>query len=53
MMRCDRCHKSYQDIFDSIVRLDYAEPGKGKPYEYHLCLACRKELIKWIETGKK
>ncbi|MBN2066390.1 MAG: hypothetical protein JW771_06245 [Candidatus Thermoplasmatota archaeon] len=45
---CDRCKKTYNDIFDTHVRIDYAEPGKGKPYEHHLCLSCRKELIKWM-----
>lgn len=47
--KCDRCGKTYEDLFDTIVRMDYVETGKGKPYEYHLCLGCRKELIKWIK----
>ena len=48
-VKCDRCGKTYEDLFDTIVRMDYAETGRGKPYECHLCLGCRKELIKWIK----
>jgi hypothetical protein len=51
-VQCDRCKKSYKDIFDSIVHMDYVMTGKGKPYEYHLCIECRKELVKWIETER-
>ena len=49
-MRCEKCGKYYKEMFDTIVRLDYLEPGKGKPYEYHICMTCRKEIIglfKW------
>jgi len=46
---CDRCQKQYKDIFDTIIRIDYVEPGKGKPYEYHFCLSCRKALVEWCE----
>jgi len=49
-IKCDRCNKSYNHLFNSIVRMDYEIPGKGKPYEYHLCINCRKELVKWIEN---
>ena len=45
---CDKCGKSYPDLFDTIARIDYAEPGKGKPYEFHLCVSCRKQLVGWI-----
>lgn len=47
---CDRCKKRYKEIFDTLVRCDYAEPGKGKPYEWHLCVDCRKDVVRFIET---
>jgi hypothetical protein len=50
--KCDRCQVKYDDLFDTIVMYDYAEPGKGKPGHYHLCLNCRKELISWLEKTK-
>ncbi len=48
-LECTKCKKKYKDIFDTIVRCDYAIPGKGKAYEWHLCMNCRKNLIKYIE----
>jgi len=45
-MKCDMCSKKYNNIFNTKVRLDYEETGKGKPYEWNLCLDCRKEIIK-------
>jgi len=48
-MKCDRCNKEYNNIFNSIVLLDYEEPGKGKPYKWNLCMKCRKEIIKEFE----
>ena len=50
--KCDKCQIEYNDIFDTIVMYDYTEPGKGKPGHYHLCLNCRKELIRWLEEPK-
>lgn len=50
-IKCDKCQKNYRDMFDTIVRCDYAEPGKGKPYEWHLCIECRKKLINWIKSN--
>ena len=52
-IECDRCKKTYKKIFDSIVRMDYEIPGKGKPYGFHLCINCRKELVAWIESSYK
>ena len=49
-MQCDRCGVKYDDLYDTIVTYDYAEPGRGKPGHYHLCLNCRKELIEWLES---
>ena len=49
---CPRCGKIYNDIFETKVRADYTEPGRGKPYEWDICLDCRKELIEWFEGGK-
>mgnify|MGYP006277153889 CR=1 FL=1 len=49
-MRCDRCGREFRDLFDTIVRIDYVEPGRGKPYEYHLCIDCRKGLVQWVEA---
>jgi len=46
----DRCNRKYEDLFDTIVHVDYVETGRGKPYEYHLCLECRKDLIRWVEN---
>jgi len=51
-INCDKCGKDYQDLFDTVVRIDYAETGRGKPCDFHVCLQCRKNLINWIE-GKK
>jgi hypothetical protein len=48
-IKCAKCDKTYKDIFDTLVRCDYVEPGKGKPYEWHLCLNCRKSLIKYFK----
>jgi len=48
-VKCNKCGKNYKEMFDSVVRFDYLEPGKGKPYEWHLCMSCRKDLIKWFE----
>lgn len=47
-VKCDRCSKEYDEIFDTILRYDYAETGKGKPGKYHLCLDSRKELLRWL-----
>ncbi len=49
-IKCDRCGKTYGDLFDTIIHIDYVETGRGKPYDFHLCLGCRKELIKWIKV---
>jgi len=48
-MICERCGRRYDKIFNSIVRLDYEMPGKGKSYEWHLCTRCRKNLVRYIE----
>lgn len=48
-VKCSKCGKEYNDIFDTIVRCDYVETGRGKPYEWHICINCRKNLIKWFE----
>jgi len=50
-IQCSKCKKTYRDMFDTLVRFDYAEPGKGKAYEWHLCIDCRKKLIHWIEIN--
>lgn len=50
-MNCDRCGREFKDLFDTIVHIDYAEPGRGKPYEFHLCIDCRKALVGWIEPS--
>ena len=52
-LQCERCKKTYKSIFDSVVRLDYAEPGKGKPYEFHLCIGCRRLLLSWFENKER
>ena len=28
-IKCYKCGRFYRDIFDTIVRCDYVEPGKG------------------------
>jgi hypothetical protein len=48
-IECNKCGKKYKEIFDTIVRCDYSEPGKGKTYEWHLCMECRKKLINFID----
>lgn len=48
-IECSKCQNVYKDMFDTLVRCDYSEPGKGKPYEWHLCIKCRKKLINWME----
>jgi hypothetical protein len=50
-MKCDRCGNEFKDLFDTIVRIDYAEPGRGKPYEFHLCMDCRKAIVQWVESS--
>jgi hypothetical protein len=50
-MSCDRCGREFQSVFDTIVRMDYVESGRGKPYEFHLCMDCRKALVNWIEVS--
>ena len=50
---CSKCHKIYRDMFDTVVRCDYVEPGKGKPYEWHLCIDCRKKLIYYFNDDVK
>lgn len=47
---CDKCRKEFNDIFETLVRCDYTEPGKGKPYEWHICVNCRKKLIGWFKS---
>ena len=50
-MICDRCRREFREVFDTIVRMDYIESGRGKPYEFHLCMDCRKALVNWIEES--
>ena len=52
-MICDLCSANYKDIFDSLLRLDYSEPGKGKLHEYHICMKCRKNVLDWLESNQK
>jgi len=52
-IECDKCAAEYDDLHDTIVTFDYAEPGRGKPGHYHLCLNCRKRLIKFLDTIEK
>lgn len=49
-MKCDRCGREFREVFDTIVHIDYVEPGRGKPYRLHLCMDCRKALVHWIES---
>jgi hypothetical protein len=49
-INCEKCKVRYDDLYDTVVTFDYAEPGRGKPGHYHLCLNCRKEMIKWLEN---
>ena len=49
-IKCDKCGKEYKDLFDTIASYDYAEPGRGKPGRYHLCMDCRKKLINWLDN---
>jgi len=49
-IKCDICKKIYKDIFDTIVCCDYVEPGKGKPYEWLLCITRRKKLVNLVES---
>ena len=51
-MICDFCSMEFGEIFDSTLRIDYSEPGKGKLHEYHICLNCRKIVLDWIESKK-
>ncbi len=39
-MKCDRCGHGFRDVFDTIVLIDYAESGRGKPYEFHFTMDC-------------
>ena len=48
-IKCDRCNAEYDDLYDTVVTYDFAEPGRGKPGHYHLCLNCRKKLMNWFE----
>jgi len=48
-MICEKCGKEYKDMFDTVIRIDYDEPGKGKPYEFHVCISCRKTIISFIK----
>ena len=50
-IKCDRCGYAYDDLHDTVLTYDYAEPGRGKPGHYHLCINCRKELINWFEKN--
>ena len=52
-IECDRCAAEYDDLHDTIVTFDYSEPGRGKPGHYHLCLNCRKRLIKFLDSIDK
>ena len=45
---CDRCGKFYNNIFNSIVTLDYEIPGKGKIVKMNLCVECRKKLKNFL-----
>ena len=49
-MHCEKCGREYKEMFDTIVRIDYLEPGKGKPYTYHICMNCRKDIVSFIEN---
>ena len=49
-IKCDMCQKTYKDMFDTIVRCDYVEPRKGKPYEWLLCITRRKKLVNLVES---
>ncbi|MDG6228950.1 MAG: hypothetical protein QCH96_03175 [Candidatus Thermoplasmatota archaeon] len=49
---CEKCGRTYQDMFDTVVQMDYAETGRGKPYEAHLCIDCRKQLIEWMGLNR-
>ena len=49
MRPCERCGRSYREVFDTIIHIDYAETGRGKPGLFHLCVDCRKDLLQWIE----
>ncbi|MBN2603037.1 MAG: hypothetical protein JXA91_02760 [Candidatus Thermoplasmatota archaeon] len=51
-INCDKCGKDYDDLFDTVVRIDYSVTGRGKPCEFHVCLQCRKNLVNWIEAKK-
>ena len=44
-VKCNLCGKSYDKIFNTILRLDYEIPGRGKVYEWNLCMKCRKYII--------
>jgi len=49
---CDLCDKNYETIFDSILRVDYSMPGKGKLHEYHMCKNCRKSVLDMLEINQ-
>ena len=53
IMICDLCSKNYGDIFDSVLRIDYIETGRGKIHEYHLCLDCRRNVLDWLESHSR
>ena len=52
-MICDLCSTQFKDIFDSILRIDYAETGRGKLHEYHLCLKCRQNILNLLNSNSK
>ena len=52
-MICDLCSTNFRDIFNSVLRIDYTETGRGKLHEYHLCLECRKRVLDWFEYSSK
>ena len=39
VMIYERCAKEYQDMVDTMIRMDYVELGKGTPFEIHVCLS--------------
>ena len=51
-IKCDICQKTYKDMFDALVCCDYVESGKSKPYEWYLCIKCRKKLVNWVEHNE-
>ena len=40
-MICNKCGKPINEMFTTVVDIDYVDIGKAKPHRYHLCMNCK------------